>query len=560
MTEQSVETSPELVAFGKRVRKERKRRQWTQESLAETALSNRDRKGYISEIERGKRPDITGETIRKIASALDIAIEEADGAIIVPSTDGETDRTPLEIRLDSLGEDAKRAADNTEGLQETLRAIQAQLAATTQYADRDKKDLLSDLQVLAQAIMERDVPVSQLSGILPEMLKKLADLRSERGNWAGMSNEEPEIAPLLQQADDALAAGPGFSLETAEKALEAADRRYGEIIDAREEQAKSGKINRAKIIGKRAEMAALKFAYLEAADLYQEQAKLQKQAFGRDSEEYAFSLNEAAVNFNDAGLHRKAEPLFRKGLDICQRVLGEDHPDTATSYNNVAGCLNAQGHHSDAEPLFRKGLDIRQQVLGEDHPDTAQSYNNVAGCLDEQGRHSNAEPLYRKGLDIRQRVLGEDHPNTATSYNNVASCLDDQGLHSDAEPLYRKGLDIRQRVLGEDHPNTATSYNNVASCLDDQGLHSDAEPLYRKSLEICQRVLGEEHPDTANSYNNVASNLARQGLWGEALPLFEKAYEIISKILGDAHPNAQTLLYNLNDTRAKLGLPPHTPT
>jgi len=67
----------------------------------------------------------------------------------------------------------------------------------------------------------------------------------------------------------------------------------------------------------------------------------------------------------------EAEPLFRKALEIRERVLGPDHPDTATSYNNVAFNLNAQGRAAEAELLFRKALEIRERVLGPDHPDTA---------------------------------------------------------------------------------------------------------------------------------------------------------------------------------------------
>jgi tetratricopeptide (TPR) repeat protein len=74
-------------------------------------------------------------------------------------------------------------------------------------------------------------------------------------------------------------------------------------------------------------------------------------------------------------------PLFRKALQISEKVLGEDHPDTATSYNNLALCLDDQGKHSEAWPLFRKALQIREKVLGLDHPRTALSHNNVAGCL-----------------------------------------------------------------------------------------------------------------------------------------------------------------------------------
>ena len=54
---------------------------------------------------------------------------------------------------------------------------------------------------------------------------------------------------------------------------------------------------------------------------------------GEDSLAYARAANEVASNLNAQGRYAEAEPLYRKGLDIWERVLGPDHPSTATSYN-----------------------------------------------------------------------------------------------------------------------------------------------------------------------------------------------------------------------------------
>jgi transcriptional regulator with XRE-family HTH domain len=61
-----------LAEFGKLVRAKRTEKRLSQEALAEAALSNADRKGYISQLENGKLPNITALTLQKIARALDI--------------------------------------------------------------------------------------------------------------------------------------------------------------------------------------------------------------------------------------------------------------------------------------------------------------------------------------------------------------------------------------------------------------------------------------------------------------------------------------------------------
>ena len=116
-------------------------------------------------------------------------------------------------------------------------------------------------------------------------------------------------------------------------------------------------------------------------------------------------------------------------------MLGPDHPDTALSLNNLAVLYDSQGKLTEAEPLYRRALEIRERVLGPDHPDTALSLNNLAVLYQVQGKLTEAEPLYRRALEIRERVLGPDHPDTALSLNNLAVLYDSQGKLTEAEPL-----------------------------------------------------------------------------------------------------------------------------
>ena len=67
-------------------------------------------------------------------------------------------------------------------------------------------------------------------------------------------------------------------------------------------------------------------------------------------------------------------------------MLGPDHPSTAASYNNVAYNLNAQGRYEEAEPLFRKALDISERVLGEEHPQTKVVRSNLQKCTEDKTR------------------------------------------------------------------------------------------------------------------------------------------------------------------------------
>ena len=293
--------------------------------------------------------------------------------------------------------------------------------------------------------------------------------------------------------------------------------------------------------------------YVEAEPLYRRSLEICERVLGPDHPDTANSLNNLASLLNNQGKYDEAEPLFTRALEICERVLGPDHPATANSLNNLALLLNNQGKYDEAEPLYRRALEIKERVLGPDHPSTATSLNNLAGLFYAQGKYDEAEPLYARALEIRERVLGPDHPATATSLNNLAELLRKQGKYDEAEPLYARALEIRERVLGLDHPDTAQSLNNLALLLYSQGKYHEAEPLYTRALEIRERVLGPDHPDTATSLNNLAALLKNQGKYHEAEPLCRRALAICEKALGPEHPSTKTIRENLQGFLKTMG-------
>ncbi len=271
------------------------------------------------------------------------------------------------------------------------------------------------------------------------------------------------------------------------------------------------------------------------------------------TEELASVLHVLALCLYDQGQYADAEPVYRKALELRQKVLGPEHPDTLSGLNNLAVCLEKKGKRADAEPLYRQALELRQKVLGPEHPDTISSINNLASCLDDQGQPTAAEPMYRQALELQQKVLGPEHPNTVSSINNLASCLHDQGKYAAAEPMLRQALELRQKVLGPEHPGTIRSMNNLAVCLNSQDKYAAAEPKYRQALELRQKVLGPEHPDTISSINDLADCLNSQGKYAAAEPMYRQALELRQKMLGPEHPDTISSINDLGDCLKALG-------
>ena len=259
------------------------------------------------------------------------------------------------------------------------------------------------------------------------------------------------------------------------------------------------------------------------------------------------SVNNLAGCLKDMGLHKDAEPLYRRDLEASERTLCDEHPDTLVSVNGLAACLQAMGRLKDAEPLYRRALEAHEHRDGAKHPLTLHSVNKLGACLQAMGRLKDAEPLYRRALEALESTLSDEHPHILTSVKNLAGCFQDMGRLKDAEPLYRRALEGRERTLGAEHPDTFVSVNDLAACFQDMDRLKDAEPLYRRALEARERTLGAEHPDTLASVKNLAGCFQAMGRLKDAEPLYRRALEARERTLGAEHPDT---LVSVNDLAA----------
>jgi CHAT domain-containing protein len=201
-------------------------------------------------------------------------------------------------------------------------------------------------------------------------------------------------------------------------------------------------------------------------------------------------------------------------------------------YANVAHNLGQQARYREAEPMYRRALEIQERVGGISHPAYATTLINLGYNLRDDGRAAVAEPLMRQALGIFQAKFGDDNPETAWAYLSLGSTLGGMGRYAEEAAMTMKALEIRRRLLGENHPLTAVSYNNVGAALvRGGGANGDkaAEPYFRQSLAILLHSLGEAHIDTAHAYDNLASNLLRQGKVVEAEQAAARAVAILRR-------------------------------
>jgi len=308
-----------------------------------------------------------------------------------------------------------------------------------------------------------------------------------------------------------------------------------------------------RLLGKYGEFLYKYGLYNDALEVWKREVNLSEKVYGTEHQDTATSYNNIGGVYYSQGDYAKALEYHQKALEIREKVLGTEHRDTATSYNNIGLVYDNLGDYAKALEYYQKALEIWEKVLGTDHPDTALSYNNIGLVFCNQGDYIKALEYYQKDLKICEKVLGTEHPDTALSYNNIGLVFCNQGDYAKALEYYQKALEIREKVLGTEHPNTATSYNNIGAVYDNQGDYTKALEYYQRALEIREKVLGTAHPDAAQSYNNIGLVYYNLGDYAKALEYHQKALKIREKVLGTEHPDAAQSYNNIGGVHDSQG-------
>jgi hypothetical protein len=69
--------------------------------------------------------------------------------------------------------------------------------------------------------------------------------------------------------------------------------------------------------------------------------------------------------------------------------------------------LEGQGKYEAAEAIYRRTLELREKVLGPKHPDTLESMNNLALALRLQGKYEAAVAMRRPTLVLDSREISQ---------------------------------------------------------------------------------------------------------------------------------------------------------
>ena len=208
------------------------------------------------------------------------------------------------------------------------------------------------LNTFFKILEEKQVPREDLDHTLRRIAQRYNELKKE---LEAFRSDDPAIVELKKRARNALDVG---NFEEAERLLnEASDkdvdaaRRLKEVAEERFLSAAASK----------AENGDLKWTQLDycaAAEYYQEAVELLPRRYNEQLADY---LNAAGLAYNKAGRYSEAEPLYKRSLQIMERVLGPDHPNVATVLENYADLLQKMDREKEAAELEARAKSIRNK-------------------------------------------------------------------------------------------------------------------------------------------------------------------------------------------------------
>ena len=286
----------------------------------------------------------------------------------------------------------------------------------------------------------------------------------------------------------------------------------------------------------------------EVQAMYSHSARIQdlltgkiEHVYGRNSYQYAISVNNTAYCCYKDGNYSKAVELYMESIGILESLNEERWALFCTIYDNISNCLWEEEQFEEAMEYALKSYSLREQIFGEGSIELAESYKLLGKCHYALDEMESALEMYRKALPVFLRHYGSMDRTVLVIYSDMASCYLNESNYKEAEKCLFKTLEIQTQIYGESHIETATTYHKLGFLHFNTGNTDQALQLYKKALEIRRENLRQDHPDISNILTNMARLYSQQQEWDMALEHFRESFDIVKRNFGALHKRTREL-------------------
>jgi tetratricopeptide (TPR) repeat protein len=238
------------------------------------------------------------------------------------------------------------------------------------------------------------------------------------------------------------------------------------------------------------------------------------------------------------GQYDKAEPLYRKALEIRRQRLGPHDPLVSDTMLNLAWLLSEADEPEEAEKTFREVIALRRQEPGGDgRRDVAIAKFGLTAFFVDQGDSRNwpeAAQLAGEAMTTFLALEGDKNVGKAVGLFQTALIVRPVSPAT-AEAKLRECLGLTRQAIGDHNVYFALVLHELAVTLVDEGKDEEAESDFAQCVDIMRDLVGLEHPKAIVVISNYASVLARRGKRAEAEKLYDELLAAQEARFGEDH-------------------------
>ncbi len=197
-----------------------------------------------------------------------------------------------------------------------------------------------------------------------------------------------------------------------------------------------------------------------------------------------------AVTLGNLGILYKTEqrasseergPLLEEALSLLEGLSTPDapHPRLASAINNLGTLFEDEKDYAKAEPLYKRALELDRAMFGPDSPRLAIRFSNLAGMYVTEGRLADAAPALKEAMRIDRAAFGDDDPRIAQLFLGGARLLVARKDWEHAHELISRSVEI----MAEADARRAAGSGKIAAGRDIPDV-SLSQIVYETALQI----------------------------------------------------------------------------
>jgi tetratricopeptide (TPR) repeat protein/tRNA A-37 threonylcarbamoyl transferase component Bud32 len=254
------------------------------------------------------------------------------------------------------------------------------------------------------------------------------------------------------------------------------------------------------------------------------------------------------------GQYDKADPLYRKALDIRRERLGAHDQLVADTMLNLAWLLSEADEPVEAEKTFREVIALRRQEPGgDDRRDVAiAKFGLVAFFLDQGDPRNAAEAatLAAEAIGVFVKLEGDKNVGKAVGLFQTALLIRAVSPRI-AEDRLRECLALTRQAIGDRTVYVALILHELALTLEEENKDEEADKDFAECLDVLRELVGLEHPKAIVVIDNYASLLARRGKRDQADKLYQELLAAQKERFGENHFFVANVLADYADFLAR---------